>query len=125
MLYNYQCWKCGQIHEVVQKMKEPHVYVCPRCNRDCSRVFTLPRVKYNKGFYSDTLGRWVHSHKDFDKGLTQVRYETDMAKFVGDNSTPKDEWIERKEKKLKTQHKYMAGYREALEQVDSDAQRTG
>jgi len=106
-------------------MKEEHTYVCPRCNKACSRVYELPRVKYNKGFYSDTLGRWVHSHKDFEYGLTQTRFETDMSRYLGDNSTPRDEWVERKEKKRKAQHQDMANFREALEQVEHNAQKQG
>ena len=104
-------------------MKEKHTYVCPQCKTECSRVYTMPRVKYNKGFYSDTLGRWVHSHKDFEHGLTQTRYETDMSEYVGDNSTPKDEWVERKTKKRKMQHQDMVNFREALERVEYDAQK--
>jgi hypothetical protein len=48
-----------------------------------------------------------------------------MSKFVGDNSTPKDEWVERKEKKKKAQHRDMANFREALEQVEYNAQNKG
>jgi putative FmdB family regulatory protein len=96
MLYSYRCENCALDYDVAQKIDEPHELICPECEGQCRRVFTMPAVKKNEGFFSHSLGRWVDSHTDFEEGLNKVRYENDMAKWVGDNRNPKDEWVENK-----------------------------
>ena len=96
MMYSYRCENCAVDYEVVQKVDEPHELSCPECEGQCRRVFTVPAVKKNEGFYSHSLGRWVDSHTDFEEGLNKVRYETDQGKWLGDNQNPKDEWANNK-----------------------------
>lgn len=100
MLYSYRCENCAVDYDVVQKASEEHTLVCPECRGQCRRIYTVPSVKKNEGFYSHSLGRWVDSHSDFEEGLNKVRYETDQAKWLGDNAKPKDEWAENKETAL-------------------------
>ena len=100
MLYKYRCDNCAVDYEIVQKINDEHKLSCPECEGQCRRVFTVPAVKKNEGFFSHSLGRWVDSHTDFEEGLNKVRYETDQGKWLGDNATPKDEWAETKETAL-------------------------
>ncbi|MCF8110356.1 MAG: zinc ribbon domain-containing protein [Desulfobacteraceae bacterium] len=31
-IYEYQCSKCGRVHEILQKMSEEHLSKCPECS---------------------------------------------------------------------------------------------
>lgn len=100
------CKDCGIIHDVLQPSEGEHqLFMCPDCGGQARRKYTVPSVKKNEGFYSDTLGKWVSGQTDFEQGLQQVRYETDQSKWLGDNTTPKDEWIENKETDLQARKK--------------------
>jgi hypothetical protein len=56
----------------------------------------MPSVKYNRGFYSDMLGKWVNSHTDYDDKLRELDYVTELPDRMKDDNSPKDEWIEKK-----------------------------
>jgi len=114
MIYSYHCHHCHKVIDVWQTMKEKHEYTC-ECGNKCVRVFQKPIVKYNAGFYSATLGEWVHSHKDFENKLRKVRYVTGEAERLNDTSTPKDEWVDMR---LKKEQKHKELMKE--EQVKAD-----
>ena len=103
MIYSYQCYTCDTTHDIWQKMKDKHEYVCHDCGEKCVRVFQKPQVRKNAGFYSSTLGEWVGSQTDFETKLRKVRYITGESKFLNDTSKPKDEWIETRIKKEEKQ----------------------
>jgi predicted nucleic acid-binding Zn ribbon protein len=105
MLYRFECVNCKEVYDDIQGINDIHIFTCPVCLGQCRRIFTVPLVKKNEGFYSDTLGRWVDSHTDFEEGLQQTRYETDQSKWLDDNKTPKDEWVERKTRNLEERRK--------------------
>ena len=62
----------------------------------CTRIFTVPVIKKNEDFFSITLGKRVSGQQEFEEGLSEVRYMGDIQDIVGDNRTPKDEWVEKK-----------------------------
>lgn len=105
MLYEYQCPTCKKTYEVWQGINDNHAYICKDCWVDCKRVFSVPQPKYNRGFYSVTLGREVKSHTDFEEGLRECRFTNWREKYVGDNSNPKDEWVEKREKAAEAERK--------------------
>jgi len=115
MIYKYICSKCGQQYEIFQSMHDKHEYICPQCEEFCSRVFDVPSVKPNKGFFSLQLGRYVNSHTEFEEGLDRVRFLHDLQDNLGDNRTPKDEWIEEKIKKDKKNESLL---KRQLEEMD-------
>jgi len=98
-LYPYDCKSCGEVYEINQGMNDHHGYTCPRCGQETRRIFKAPpQVKKNSSFFSDDLGREVSGQTDLQEGLDRQRYINGMSKWVGDNQTPKDEWVEAKEK---------------------------
>jgi predicted nucleic acid-binding Zn ribbon protein len=102
MLYQYRCYNCAVVYDILQGANYKHEYVCPVCEAKCTRLWNTFLHKKNEGFYSDTLGRWVDSHTDFERGLREARYMTQMdwAEKLGDNSKPEDQWVEQKAQNL-------------------------
>jgi putative FmdB family regulatory protein len=39
-VYEYQCNKCGHIEEVFQKISEPPMEACPRCNGKLKKIIS-------------------------------------------------------------------------------------
>jgi len=97
MTYVYRCKVCGETIEVQQGINDEHKY--EHCGQECARVFELKEVKKNKGFFSDMLGCYVKSQADYDEKYERFRYANDLNKYIGNNATPKDEWIEEKVKR--------------------------
>jgi len=107
-IYQYKCSKCNKIFEIIQSTKEQHDYVCPDCDDLCARMFTTPQIKKNEGFHSQMLGIDVKSQTDFREKEEKMRYLNDMNQYLGNNYTPKDEWIEEKIKKQEQKEKEQA-----------------
>ena len=95
-IYQYRCPSCNKLYTIIQGMNDVHSYQCPKCGTMCVRVFSPPIIKKNEDFFSVTLGKRVKGQRDFEEGLSEVRYMNDLQEEVGDNRTPKDEWIEKK-----------------------------
>lgn len=108
MIYQYICDDCKEIYNIIQKADDEHEHVCPKCKIKCRRIFTVPSVKKNEGFYSDMLGKWVSSQTEFDEEYAKTNYITDMNTFVGEHGKPKDEWVEQKETELQERKKTAA-----------------
>ena len=113
MIYQYWCKNCAVFYDILQGADDEHKYVCPECLQECGRVWTAFEYKKNEPFFSYTLpsgaddhpGRWVSGHTEFEQELQKTRYLTDCCKGVGDNSKPKDEWVELREKNLDQERK--------------------
>jgi len=114
MIYQYRCANCAVVYDIVQRADDKHEFVCPVCQTGCSRIWNIFSHKKNEGFFSDTLGRWVDSHNDFERGLRKARYMTQMDWYekLGDNSKPEDEWVEKKAKNLEKERQ------ESQQQID-------
>ena len=95
-VYLYECADCYEVIEEVQGVNDKHVAYCPKCSQPAKRIFTAPQVKKSSGFYSDALGCEVSSQKDLEEKQEKWRYKQGLNKFLGNNYTPKDEWVEEK-----------------------------
>jgi predicted nucleic acid-binding Zn ribbon protein len=76
MIYQFQCPCCFEHYEDIQGANDTHAYICPVCDVNCRRVYSMPQVKKNSGFYSVTLGKEVTSHSDFENQLQKTRIES-------------------------------------------------
>ena len=102
MTYLYECPKCGIVHDPVQSTNGSHQEYPCSCGATAKRVYTkasAPDVKLNSGFHSDELGVDVKSSGEFDQLKEKQRYEQGLNRFLGNNATPKDEWVEAAAKK--------------------------
>ena len=100
MIYKYHCNECALDYDILQGAHDTHEYQCPQCQNMCRRVFTMPSIKKNEGFYSHQLGQWVNSQTEFEEEIAKTNYLTNMNKFVGEHKKPRDEWVEQKETAL-------------------------
>ena len=51
-LYEYQCTKCGERVEVIQKISDPPYAHCPKCGGDMRKLLSSPAIQFKgSGFY--------------------------------------------------------------------------
>ena len=51
-LYEYQCAKCGERVEIIQKMSDPPYAHCPKCGGDMKKLISSPAIQFKgSGFY--------------------------------------------------------------------------
>ncbi len=98
-LFLYDCEKCHEVTEELQGMQGEHKEIeCPKCHSVAKRVFTKPIMKLNRGFTSYELGKEVMSHEEHNEGKRKERYMTGIGKYLGDNQSPRQEWVDEKQK---------------------------
>ena len=97
MVFLYECDACKAVYEPVQSAEGTHQeYPCV-CGKMAKRVYTkatAPSMKLNAGFHSDELGVDVKNHSDFEMRKEQQRYEQGLNVHLGNNFTPKQEWVD-------------------------------
>jgi putative FmdB family regulatory protein len=51
-LYEYQCTKCGERTEIIQKLSDPPYSHCPKCGGDMKKLLSPPAIQFKgSGFY--------------------------------------------------------------------------
>lgn len=51
-LYEYQCEKCGERAEIIQKISDPPYEHCPKCGGAMRKLFSAPAIQFKgSGFY--------------------------------------------------------------------------
>lgn len=51
-LYEYACQKCGERIEVIQKMADAPVKLCPQCGGELRKLISSPAIQFKgSGFY--------------------------------------------------------------------------
>jgi putative FmdB family regulatory protein len=51
-LYEYECTKCGERVEIIQKISDPPYSHCPKCASDMRKLFSSPAIQFKgSGFY--------------------------------------------------------------------------
>ena len=51
-LYEYQCTKCGERTEILQKVSDPPSAHCPKCGGDMKKLLSSPAIQFKgSGFY--------------------------------------------------------------------------
>ena len=65
-LYEYQCTKCGQRVEIIQKISDPPYSHCPKCGSDMKKLFSSPAIQFKgSGFYkTDYASKPAESKSD-------------------------------------------------------------
>lgn len=57
-LYEYQCKKCHQRFERIQKFSDPHIKKCPECGGPVEQVLSAPAVQFKgSGWYVTDYAR--------------------------------------------------------------------
>ena len=56
--YEYTCRDCGHTFDIVQKMADDSLTICPRCGGRLRKVFTAPAIAFKgSGFYATDHGK--------------------------------------------------------------------
>jgi len=56
--YEYTCRDCGHTFDVVQKMTDEPLTVCPECGGPLRKVFAVPAIAFKgSGFYATDHGK--------------------------------------------------------------------
>ena len=56
--YEYACRACGHIFEIVQKMSDDPLTICPECGGELRKVFAPPAISFKgSGFYATDHGK--------------------------------------------------------------------
>ena len=51
-LYEYECTKCGERVEIIQKISDPPYSHCPKCSGDMRKLMSSPAIQFKgSGFY--------------------------------------------------------------------------
>lgn len=51
-LYEYQCAKCGERVEIIQRVSDPPYSHCPKCGGEMKKLFSSPAIQFKgSGFY--------------------------------------------------------------------------
>jgi predicted nucleic acid-binding Zn ribbon protein len=127
MIYRFTCTNCNTTWDVQQRSFDKHTYRCPICDQLCVREWTVPQVKRNEGFFTESFkpgGEWVNSYKEYDEKLARVRTITGMDNFLGVNQV-KDEYREIHEKDLQRQRREVARSLAEKEEWEHQKQEKG
>lgn len=56
--YEYACRACGHVFEIVQKMSDDPLVICPECGGELRKVFSAPAIAFKgSGFYATDHGK--------------------------------------------------------------------
>ncbi len=56
--YGYTCRDCGHTFDIVQKMADDTLTICPRCGGRLRKVFAAPAIAFKgSGFYATDHGK--------------------------------------------------------------------
>lgn len=80
--YEYLCRACGHTFEIVQKMSDDPLTICPECGGELRKVFAPPAITFKgSGFYATDHGKKTKASTASSGG--------DSGKKAGD-TTPAD-----------------------------------
>jgi putative FmdB family regulatory protein len=91
-LYEYQCKKCKQKFEKIQKFSDPPVRKCPECGSPVEKVMHAPNVQFKgTGWYVTDYGGKDKSEKSKAEGSSdKTSSEKKESSTKEDGAKPKD-----------------------------------
>jgi putative FmdB family regulatory protein len=86
--YEYTCRDCGHTFDIVQKMTEDNLTICPRCGGRLRKVFGAPAIAFKgSGFYATDHGKGSKGRDETTDGAAGTK--TDTKKDSGSSDTKK------------------------------------
>lgn len=77
-LYEYQCSKCGERIEIIQKMSDPRYSHCPKCGSEMRKLISSPAIQFKgSGFYKTDYARKPAESKSESKAETKTEAKSD------------------------------------------------
>jgi len=91
--YEYACRACGHVFDIVQKMSDDRLTICPECGGELRKVFAPPAIAFKgSGFYATDHGKkklnassdaGEGDHKKKEEGTKEGAKEGGAAKEGG------------------------------------------
>lgn len=90
--YEYACRACGHVFDIVQKMSDDRLTICPECGGELRKVFAPPAIAFKgSGFYATDHGKKSNAssdtaegdHKKKEEGTKEGAKESGAAKEGG------------------------------------------
>jgi len=92
-VYEYECKQCGQRHEVMQRLSDSPVTICPECKGEVYRVLSPSGLSFKgEGWYITDYARKGQDKADENKKGVEKEAKTDLK-----SETPKAAASEKKE----------------------------
>jgi putative FmdB family regulatory protein len=87
--YEYACRDCGHTFDIVQKMADDSLTICPRCGGRLRKVFAAPAIAFKgSGFYATDHGKGSKGRDDTKDAPAGAKDDTKGTKDTKD--TKKD-----------------------------------
>src|SRR5438046_6875208 len=98
--YGYTCRDCGHTFDIVQRMADETLTICPRCGGRLRKVFAAPAIAFKgSGFYATDHGKGSKGRDETSDATAETKAGTKKdggstegspAKKTGDASTKKE-----------------------------------
>ena len=86
-LYEYQCTKCSQRVEIIQKLSDPPYSHCPKCGSEMRKLFSSPAIQFKgSGFYKTDYASKPAESKSESKSETKSESKSE-SKSDGKSSS--------------------------------------
>jgi putative FmdB family regulatory protein len=80
-LYEYVCQKCKAKTEVLQRMKERPLRICPHCGGKLKKAFSAPAIQFKgSGFYTTDYARGTNAGKSGESPKAGAESKASEAK---------------------------------------------
>ena len=98
-IYEYQCTKCNDRTEVIQKFTDPPYAVCDRCGGDVRKLMSAPAIQFKgSGFYKTDYAS-AASKAETKAGSSETKSESSSS---GDNKPSESKSETKSESKSET-----------------------
>jgi putative FmdB family regulatory protein len=88
--YEYRCRDCGHTFDIVQKMTDDPLTVCPNCGGELRKVFAPPAISFKgSGFYATDHGKKAKPSGDGkgDTAQKDTKKDTKKESSTGDTTS--------------------------------------
>lgn len=83
--YEYACRACGHVFDIVQKMSDATLTICPECGGELRKVFAPPAISFKgSGFYATDHGKKTKPASDSGESSKKT---SDAKKDGGDSTS--------------------------------------
>ena len=77
-LYEYECTKCGERMEIIQKLSDPPYSHCPKCGGGMRKLLSSPAIQFKgSGFYKTDYGSGSKPDKASDSGSEKAKKKSE------------------------------------------------
>jgi putative FmdB family regulatory protein len=91
-IYEYQCTKCNDRTEVIQKFSDPPYAICDKCGGDVRKLMSAPAIQFKgSGFYKTDYAS-ASSKAETKAGSSETKSESSSESKPSETKTePKSE----------------------------------